>query len=187
MIIFDSVQFLSKTITKQKFFFKKKNWNQTETGSNRLVSVRFDFLRAKTGSNWFGSVFLVLARFYRFWLGFFLFWLGFFRFGSVFLIWLGFSGFFRFWFGLFFWFSAYRTEPAGFFKILIGFFLFGFFSFCFSGFLGLIDFLIFLLIPINFYFLKYFLNYFLRTKIKMILFKMFFLIILIYWYKKLYI
>jgi hypothetical protein len=134
VIIFDSVQFLSKTITKPKFFFLKKNWNQTETGSNRLVSVRFDFLRAKTGSNWFGSVFLVLARFYRFWLGFFLFWLGFFRFGSVFLIWLGFSGFFRFRFGLFFWFSAYRTEPAGFFKILIGFFFVRFFQFLFFWF-----------------------------------------------------
>jgi hypothetical protein len=137
-------------------------------GKNRFKLVWLGF----SGS---GSVLSV-------WLGFFLFWLGFFRFGSVFLIWLGFSGFFRFRFGLFFWFSAYRTEPADFFKILIGFF-----CFCFSGFLGLIDFLIFLLIPINFYFLKYFLNYFLRTKIKMILFKMFFLIILIYWYKKLYI
>jgi hypothetical protein len=54
---------------------------------------------------------------------------------------------FRFGFGLvwFFWFSAYKTEPAGFFKILIGFFIrFGFFS--------LISFLVFyspLIITVN--------------------------------------
>ena len=58
MIIFGSVRFLLKKITKLKFFFEKK----TETGSNRPVSVRF--FRAKTGSNRFGSVFLVLARFF---------------------------------------------------------------------------------------------------------------------------
>ena len=124
MIIFGSVRFLSKKVTKPKFFFfEKKNRNRTETGSNRPVSVRF--FRAKTG----------LTRFFRFWLGF----LGFgsvfsgfgsvffgldrfFRFGSVF-----FRVFCRFWFGSvqFFWFFVYKTEPAGFFKKLIG--LIGFF------------------------------------------------------------
>jgi hypothetical protein len=54
-----------KKITKSNFFFKK-----TKTRSNLPVSVWF--FRAKTGSNWFGSifpvfsVFPVLARFFRF-------------------------------------------------------------------------------------------------------------------------
>ena len=63
-------------------FFKKKNRNRTETGSNRPVSVWFGFFREKTGSNRFGSV---LARFFLVWLGFFP---GFFlfRFGSVFCL-----------------------------------------------------------------------------------------------------
>jgi len=72
VIIFGSVRFLLKKVTKPKFFFLKK---KTETESNRPVSVRF--FKAKTGSNRFGSVFPVLARFFQFWLGF----LGF---GSVF-------------------------------------------------------------------------------------------------------
>jgi len=50
VIIFGSIRFLSKKVTKPNFFLKK-----TETESNRLVSVRF--FRAKTGSNRFGSVF----------------------------------------------------------------------------------------------------------------------------------
>ena len=83
VIIFGSVRFLSKKITKLKFFLKKKNRNRTETGSNRPVSVRF------------GSVFLGqkpvqtgLARFSRF--------------GSVFPVWLGFFLVFcRFRFGFF--------------------------------------------------------------------------------------
>ena len=80
VIIFSSVRFLSKKITKLKLFFlKKKNRNRTETGSNRPVSVRFGFLgknRFKPvwlGFSGFGSVFSVLARF-------------FFCFGSVFLV-----------------------------------------------------------------------------------------------------
>jgi hypothetical protein len=74
-------------------FIKKSN--QTETGSNQPVSVRF--FRAKTGSNRFGSVWLGFGSvFFRFFVGF----------GSV--------RFFRFF--------AYKTEPAGFFKNLIGFF-----------------------------------------------------------------
>jgi len=94
VIIFGSVRFLSKKVTKPKFFFLKK---KTETGSNRPVSVRFGFFRVKTG----------LARFFQFWLGFFRFWLGFFRFGSVFSVWLGFGSVFPVWLGLarfFFWF-----------------------------------------------------------------------------------
>ena len=53
MIIFSSVRFLSKKITKPIFFLK------TETGSNRPVSVRF--FREKTSPNQFFSV---LARFF---------------------------------------------------------------------------------------------------------------------------
>ena len=71
MIIFGSVRFLSKKVTKSKFFFKK-----TETGSNQPVSVRFGFL----GKNRFKpvcSVFQfgsVLARFFSVsvWFGFLL-------------------------------------------------------------------------------------------------------------------
>jgi len=73
LIIFGSVRFLSKKVTKPKlFFFEKK----TETGSNRLVSVRFVFLGQKPvwlGFSGFGSVFS--------------------SFGLVFSVWLGFSGF----------------------------------------------------------------------------------------------
>jgi len=101
VIIFGSVRFLSKKVTKLKyFFFEKKNQNRTETGSNRPVSVRF--FRAKTSSNRFGSVFPVLARFSRFFpvlARFFSVWLGFFvlaRFFSGFLsvsVRFGFFGF----------------------------------------------------------------------------------------------
>jgi hypothetical protein len=123
--------FIKKSNQTEIFFFEKKTRNRVKpTG---FGSVRFGFLRAKTGSNRFGSVFLVLARFSRFWLGFF----GlarFFRFCSVF-----FPVFCRFRFGSvrFFWFFVYKTEtePAGFFKKLIGligfFFRFGFFGFFF--------------------------------------------------------
>jgi hypothetical protein len=60
VIIFGSVRFLSKKVTKPNFF--KKIRNQTETGSKRPVSV------------FFKSIFLV-------WLSF---GLGFFQFSSVF-------------------------------------------------------------------------------------------------------
>jgi hypothetical protein len=63
VIIFGSVLFLSKKVTKPKFLFFKK----TETGSNRPVSVRFGFLGKKpvqTGLARFFSVFSVLARFF---------------------------------------------------------------------------------------------------------------------------
>jgi hypothetical protein len=46
IIIFYSVWFLSKVI---KVIFSKKN--QTETGSNQPVSVRFGYFRTKTGSD----------------------------------------------------------------------------------------------------------------------------------------
>ena len=128
-----------KKSNQTKIFFKK-NRNRTETGSNWPVSVRY--FRAKT------------VRFFRFWLGFLCF-------GSVFSVWLGFSGFFRFFVGFgsvrFFRFFGYKTEtePAGFFKNLIGligfFFRFGFFGYFFSGFLGLIGFPVFLLTPTNEY------------------------------------
>jgi hypothetical protein len=64
VIIFSSVRFLSKTITKPKF--KKK----TETGSNRPVSVRLGFLGQKPVLVGFSVwlVFFGLARF--FWFGF---------------------------------------------------------------------------------------------------------------------
>ena len=93
MIIFDSIRFLLKKITKLKFFFKKNRNRVKPTGSNRLVSVRF--FRAKTGLNRFGSVFSVLAWFFLVWLGLLGF-SGLARFGSFF------SGFFGFWFGLVF-------------------------------------------------------------------------------------
>jgi hypothetical protein len=125
VIIFSLVRFLSKKVTKPKlFFFEKKNWNQTETGSNRPVSVRFGFLGQK-------PVQTGLARFSWFWLGF----LGFgsvFRFGSVFFRF--FVGFGSVWFFQFFGYKT-ETEPAGFFKNLISligfFFRFGFFSYFF--------------------------------------------------------
>jgi hypothetical protein len=80
VIIFGSVRFLSKKITKPNFiFFEKKTETEPKPGQTetepkpgqtdrfRFSSVRF--FRAKTGSNRFGSVFPVLARFSRFWLG----------------------------------------------------------------------------------------------------------------------
>ena len=99
MIIFGSVRFFSKKVTKPNFFFLKK---KTETGSNRPVSVRFGFLGQK-------PVQTGLARFFRFWLGF----LGFFRFGLVFS---GLARFFPVWLGFgsvrFFGYKT-ETEPTG--------------------------------------------------------------------------
>jgi hypothetical protein len=73
----------------QTAFFKKKT--ETETGSNRPVSVRFGFLEQKSVQTGFGSVFSV-------WLGF----------GSVFFD-LGSIRFFRF--------QTYKTKtkPVSFF------------------------------------------------------------------------
>jgi len=144
VIIFGSVRFLSKKVTKPNFFLKK---NRNQVKPTGFGSVRF--FRAKTGSNRFGSVFSVLtrffpvlARFFSVWLGFFglaRFWLGFFvlarffRFGSVFFpVSFGSVRFFRFF--------VYKTEtePAGFFKKLIG--LIGFF---FGSVFSVIFFLVF--------------------------------------------
>jgi len=72
VIIFGSVRFLSKKVTKSKFFLKK-----TETGSNQPVSVRFGFLGKKPVQTgllgfpvWlcFGSVFFGfgLVRFFAY-------------------------------------------------------------------------------------------------------------------------
>jgi hypothetical protein len=102
VIIFGSVRFLSKKVTKTNFFLKKKP-KPGQTDRFRFGSVWF--FRAKTGSNRFGSAFPVLTRFSRFWLGFFRFWLGFFglarffRFGLVFFWFL--VGFGSVWFGFF--------------------------------------------------------------------------------------
>ena len=133
VIIFGSVRFLSKKITKPKFFFfEKKNRNRVKpTG---FGSVRFGFFRAKTGSNRFGSVFPVLARFFPVLARFF----------SSFLsvsVRFGFFGF------LLIKTKPNRTEPTRFFKNLIGFFSVRFFLLFFSGFLGLIGFPVFLLTP----------------------------------------
>jgi hypothetical protein len=111
VIIFGSVRFLSKKVTKPKFFFEKKNRNRVKlTSSNRFWLGFLGFGSVFFG---FGSVFFGLARFFRF--GSVLA-----RFGSVFC---------RFRFGSvwFFRFFIYKTEtePAGFFKNLIG--LVGFF------------------------------------------------------------
>ena len=96
------------------------------------------------------------------WLGFFRFWLGFFRFGSVFSVWLGFSGLARFWLGFlsvsvrfgFFGFLFIKPKPnrtgrffQKFNRFNRFFFRFGFFGYFFSGFLGLISFPVFLLTP----------------------------------------
>jgi hypothetical protein len=85
VIIFDSVRFLSKKVTKPKYFFFEKK-TETEPKPGQIDRFRF------------GSVFLGqkpvqtgLARFSRFWLGFFRFWLGFFGLARS---WLGFFGFF---------------------------------------------------------------------------------------------
>jgi len=144
VIIFGSVRFLSKKVTKPKlFFFWKKNRNRTETGSNRPGSVRFGFLGQK-------PVQTGLARFFRFWLGFF-------RFGSVFSVWLGFGSFFSGFLSVsvrfgFFGFLVIKPKPNRtdrFFKKFNRFnrffFRFGFFCYFFPGFLGLIGFPVFLL------------------------------------------
>jgi hypothetical protein len=71
VIIFGSVRFYQKIVTKPKFKKKPKpvQTDQFRFGSVRFGSVQFSFFRIKTGSNCFGSVFSV--------------WLSFFRFGSV--------------------------------------------------------------------------------------------------------
>jgi len=71
-----------KKSNQTKIIFLKKNQNRVKpTGFGSVW-----FFRAKIVSNWFGSVFPVLARFSQFWLSFFQFWLGFFLFGLVFSV-----------------------------------------------------------------------------------------------------
>jgi len=114
VIIFGSVRFLSKKITKPKF--KKK----TETGSNRLDSVRFGFLKQK-------PVQTGLAHFFPIWLGFFLFFfdLGSVRFGffKILIVLIGFFsrfGFFSYFFSGFLGFSVFRFfwSPLLFFNVV---------------------------------------------------------------------
>ena len=146
VIIFGSVRFLSKKVTKPKLFFlkKKPKPNRNRVKLTDFGSVRF--FRAKTGSNRFGSVFPVLARFSRFWLGFFGLarFFRFFRFGSVFFQF--FSDSVRFGFFGFLLIKPNRTSQF-FQKCNLFFFQFGFFGYFFSGFLSLIGFLVFLLSP----------------------------------------
>ena len=114
VIIFGSIRFLSKKVTKPNFFFKKKP-KPGQTDRFRLWSVRF--FRAETGSNRLGSVFS--------------------GFGSVFPVWLCFFPGFLSVSVWFFQFFVYKTgtEPAGFFKNLISFFFrFGFFGYFFFRF-----------------------------------------------------
>jgi hypothetical protein len=100
VIIFGSVWFLLKKSNQTEFFLKKKpKQNRNRVKPAGFGSVRF--FRAKTGSNRFGSIFPILARFSRFWLGFFRFWLGFFLFSLVFSVWLGFGSVFPVWLGFF--------------------------------------------------------------------------------------
>ena len=120
----------NKKSNQTEIFFKKK---KTETGSNRLVSVRFGSARfsflgqklVQTGLTQFFRFRSVFARFFPVWLGFFSdsVYFSFFCLGSV--------RFSRF--------QTYetKTEPVIFFKILIG--LIGFFSrFDFFGYFFLI-------------------------------------------------
>jgi len=104
VIIFCSIRFLSKKITKLKFFIKKNR--------EQFKPIGFSF----------GLVFLDKNRFKLVWLGFFRVWISFFRFGSIFFFW------FWVWFFLF---QVYKTELnwSVFFKILIGFFIIIFFIF----------------------------------------------------------
>jgi hypothetical protein len=87
VIIFGSVRFLSKKVTK---LVKKKE----ETEPVQTNWFRFGYFRTKTG-------FSGLARFFLFG-SIFLVWLNFFRFGSVFFFGLGSIRFFQF--------QAYKTE-----------------------------------------------------------------------------
>jgi len=99
VIIFGSIRFLSKKVTKLKF---KKKPNRNQVKPTDFVSVWF--FREKTDSNRFGSV---LALF---------FW-----FGSVFPVWLGFSSLARF--------GSVFSGLARFFPGFFVWVRFGFFSF----------------------------------------------------------
>jgi len=108
VIIFGSVRFLSKKVTKSNFFLKKKP-KPGQTDRFRFCSV----FQGKNRFNRFGSVFSVLACFFPVLA----------RFGLVFFCF--FVGFSSIWFGFLF-IKLKPNRPAGFFKNLIG--LIGFFS-----------------------------------------------------------
>ena len=140
--------FINKSNQTEIFFFWKKNRNRTETGSNRPVSVRFFYGKNRFKLVWlgflgFGSVFSVLAWFYRFWFDFFMAKTGFF---SCFL-----SVSVRFGFFGFLLIKPKPNRTGRFFQKFNRFnrvfFRFGFFGYFFFGFLGLISFLVFLLTP----------------------------------------
>ena len=78
VIIFGSVRFLSKKVTKPNL--KKK----PKPNRNRVKPVWLGFFGLARFSRFWLS-------FFRFWLGFFRFWLGFFRCGYVISVWLGFD------------------------------------------------------------------------------------------------
>jgi len=110
VIIFCLVRFLSKKSNQTEIFFEKKS----KPNRNRVKQTSFGlvrFFRAKTGSNRFGLVFLILVGF----LGFSSVFSGF---GSVFLVWLGFSSLVQYfsdffvsvWFG-FFSFLLIKPKP----------------------------------------------------------------------------
>jgi hypothetical protein len=96
--------FIKKSNQTEIFFEKKRN-RVKPTG---FGSVRF--FRAKTGSNRFYSVFLVLARFFSVLAWFFPVWLGF-------LVWLCFSGLAWFCFRFFVGFGSIRFGFFGFLLI----------------------------------------------------------------------
>jgi len=80
VIIFGSVRFLSKKVTKPKiFFFEKKNETEPKPGQTDRFRFGSDFLGQK-------PVQTGLARFFRFWLGFLGFGSVFSGFGSVFSV-----------------------------------------------------------------------------------------------------
>jgi hypothetical protein len=113
VIIFSSVRFLSKKVTKPKFFFEKKQKpNRNRVKPTGFGSVQFlGEKQVQTGLArffWFWLGFLFLARFFRVLARFFLF-------GSVFPILARFGLVFfpifcRFWFG-FFGFLLIRPKP----------------------------------------------------------------------------
>jgi hypothetical protein len=113
VIIFGSVLFLSKKVTKPKFFFEKKT--ETEPKPGQTDRFRFGFFRAKT-------IQTGLARFFRFWLGFLGFGSVFSGFGSVFSVWLGFFSLAWFWLG----FSGLARFFSGFLSVSVRFGFFGY-------------------------------------------------------------
>jgi len=102
VIIFGSIRFLSKKVTKPNFFLKK---NQNRVKPTGFCSVRFGFLGKK-------PVQTGLARFFWFWLCFLGFGSVFSGFGSV---WLGFGSV---WIGFFLVFCRFRFGSVRFFGFL---------------------------------------------------------------------